>query len=177
MVTKTMVKMSMKDINEQPRDRFAFWRPRGGQDIHLEVRPLPDGDGGAQENDPDETKAGDLFGPDVSRDKAGIAREDLEAHGDDHQPHEDGNEHLKDFEIPVQDMPDCVKETHHTSSPETKRPPAALNRRPAKDFSLRPKSYFTALIAANTFSAPISLAKSAFTGAASSRSFARSVKG
>jgi hypothetical protein len=74
-------------------------------------------------------------------------------------------------------MLDCVKETRHTSSPETKGPPAPLKPETRKGFFLRPKGYFTALMAANTFSAPISLAKSVFTGAASSKSFARSVKG
>src|SRR5512135_1826196 len=75
-------------IDDQPHDRFAPGGSWGGEDIHFEVRSLPDGDGGPEKDDPDETEPGGLFGPDVSGDKAGVAREDLETHGDDHQPHE-----------------------------------------------------------------------------------------
>src|SRR4030042_3017551 len=64
-------------IYDKPHDCFAFGASRGWDDIHLEVRSLRAGDRGPEENDPDETETGGLFGPDVSRDKAGIAREDL----------------------------------------------------------------------------------------------------
>jgi len=74
---------------------------RVGQEIDIEVGSIPYGDYRTDHYDPDEAEASHFFGLYVSRNDAGVSRNDLQSDGKDYQPHKSSNRDLQKSTVSI----------------------------------------------------------------------------